>query len=67
MRRKTEQKPDVFESEWFVFALLGIGLIIGILEGMAIWKGIDGQFFGVAVAGLGALGGYLLKGFQGRK
>jgi len=66
MRRKgaREEKKDVFESEYFVFALLAIAFGIVVLEGLAIIKDIDGQMFGLAIGGLGAIGGYLLKGFE---
>ena len=57
------KKQDIFESEWFVGALLILASFIVLLEVIALIKGIDGTMFGVAMAGLGGLGGYLLKGF----
>lgn len=32
---------------------------IVILEGIAIWKGIDGALLGIAIASIAGLGGYI--------
>jgi len=58
-----KKKQDIFESEWFIIALLVLAGFIVLLEIIAMAKGIDGTMFGLAVAGLGGIGGYLLKGF----
>jgi len=36
-------------------------LCITILEAMAIWAGIDGALFGIAIAAIAGLGGYQIK------
>jgi len=58
-----KKQTDIFESEWFVVALLIIASFIVLLEVIALIKGLNGTMFGVAMAGLGGVGGYLLKGF----
>ena len=63
MKKTTKKRPDIFESEWFVVALLVLAGCIVLLEIIAMAKEIDGTMFGLAVAGLGGIGGYLLKGF----
>ena len=62
-KTKRKIKRDIFESEWFVVALLVLAGGIILLEIIAMAKEIDGTMFGLAVAGLGGIGGYLLKGF----
>lgn len=44
----------------FIIALVGI-LVIGLLEALALYKGIDGTIFSAATAGVGAIVGYVLK------
>jgi len=57
------KKQDIFESEWFVVALLILAGFIVLLQIIAFAKGVDGVMFGSSMAGVGAIGGYLLKGF----
>jgi len=52
-----------FESKELVIALLIIAGGVIFLETIALLRGIDGTFFGLATAGLGTIGGYLLKGY----
>jgi len=35
-------------------------IAIVILEALAIWKGIDGALFGIAIAAITGLGGYVV-------
>ena len=35
------------------------------LEGLALWKGIDGALFGIAIAAISGLGGYQLRKRKG--
>ncbi len=34
---------------------------IAILEGIALWRGVDGAVFGIVIAALAGLGGYQIK------
>ena len=70
--RNTKNKPKQkkrtdFTHREFCLSLLLIAFLIAILEILAIIKGIDGTMFGLTTAGLGTIGGYILKGFLKRK
>lgn len=36
-------------------------LVIGILEGIALWKGIDGSLLALAFGAIGGIAGYKIK------
>ena len=40
---------------------------IGALEGLALYRGIDGQFFALVIAAIAALGGVKIGEMIGRK
>lgn len=42
-------------------------LIIAFLELVALIRGVDGTMFGAAMATIGGIAGYLIKGFFKRK
>ena len=50
-------------ADELIVATIGI-LAIFILEIVALIKGVDGQFFGVAVAGIGGIIGWVSKIFR---
>lgn len=37
------------------------------LEGIALWQGIDGVLFGVAIAAISGLGGYQVKALRNQR
>jgi hypothetical protein len=39
-------------------------IIVGVLELCALLKGLDGQMFGFAIAGIGAIIGWVAKMYQ---
>lgn len=39
-------------------------ICITILEGIALWKGMDGAIFGIAIAAIAGLGGYTIRSIQ---
>ena len=41
-------------------------LCIAVLEFMALWRGIDGTYFGLVVAAIAGLGGFTLRHYLGR-
>jgi hypothetical protein len=43
-------------------AIFGLSGII-FLESLALFKGVDGTMFGLAIAGVGTIIGYIFKGF----
>jgi hypothetical protein len=50
-------------ADELIVATIGI-LAIFILEILALIKGVDGQMFGLAVAGIGGIIGWVAKMFQ---
>ena len=40
-------------------------ICIAILEGLAMWQGIDGRGFGIAVAAIAGLAGFTIKSIVG--
>ncbi|MBA7637425.1 hypothetical protein ES703_45069 [subsurface metagenome] len=40
-------------------------IAIALLEGLAIWQGINGALFGIAIAAIAGLGGYSIKAKKG--
>ncbi len=36
-------------------------VLIAALEGIALWRGVDGAVFGIVIAALAGLGGYEIK------
>jgi len=58
-----KKKPDIFQSEWFCATLIIIACLAVFLESLALIKGVDGTMFGATMAGLGGIGGFLVKGF----
>lgn len=36
-------------------------VLIALLEGIALWRGVDGAVFGFVIAALAGLGGYEIK------
>jgi len=58
-------------TEWFriIRALTPIAAIltIGVLEGIALSRDMDGALFGLAVAAISGLGGYELKTLVGKR
>lgn len=49
-----------FETKVIVVIVFSVSTI-GILEGLAIVKGIDGTMFGIASATIGGMVGYVIK------
>jgi len=56
-----------FTDREFCFSLLAIAGMIAFLQVFALAKGIDGIMFGASMTALGAIGGYILKGFLKRR
>lgn len=42
-------------------------VVIGILEVVAMFKGIDGALFGLAITAVAGLGGYQIKSYLDRR
>jgi len=57
------KKQSYIDSKLFVCAIMLAVLSVCILEIIALIKGIDGSFFGIAIAAISGMGGYLIKGF----
>jgi hypothetical protein len=53
-------------ADELIVATIGI-IAIFILEILALLKGIDGQLFGLAIAGIGGIVGYVIKGVSKKR
>jgi len=62
------QKNTIFDKELneLEIAVIGIGAIL-VLETIALFKEIDGTMFGSAMAGIGAVIGWVFKGYRSNK
>ena len=58
-----QKKFNKESGEFKTIALFGLGGIV-FLEGVALWKGVDGAMFGAAMAAIGGLMGWVVKHFQ---
>ena len=65
IRLKTMIKNSLFDTNLEV-AVTAI-IIVGILEAIALLKGVDGTMFGAAMVALGGIIGWVCKSYHTRK